>query len=274
MAEYQDIIYEIENMVATITLNRPERMNALTIRTYNEIDLAIKAADEDDDVRAVIITGAGRGFCSGDDVKEMPDPIDSVRIDWESGGHESIKSKIPSRLKPLPLLETLMNFEKPLIAAVNGAAVGWGMGLTLPCDFRYASENAKFGEVYILRGLMADFGGLLLLPRIVGLPKANELLLTGDIINADEAEKIGLVNKTVPHEELLPVAMAMAEKLASLPPVAVRMTKEGIRRGLDYNIAAMAEYQAFSNKALFNTEDFKEASTTLLDGRKPEYKGR
>jgi enoyl-CoA hydratase/carnithine racemase len=262
---YTEIIYTVEDMVGTITLNRPERMNALTRTTYQEAEEAIREADADEGVRAVIITGAGRGFCSGDDVKEMagaPSPEELAKI------------KIPSKAKPTPLAEALLTFDKPLIAAVNGAAVGWGMDLALMCDIRLASEKAKFGEVYVLRGLVADIAGWLLLPQIVGLSKAYELLLTGDVIDAQEAERIGLVSKTLPHDELMPVAEAMAKKIAANPPVAVRMTKEAVRRGLDYNLGALGEYHSYALKTLFATEDFKEGSTAVLERRQPTFKGR
>jgi len=263
--EYKEIIYSVEDMVATITLNRPERMNALTGRTYSEATDAIGQADADGGVRAVIITGAGRGFCSGDDVKELP---------GAPSPEEVAKRKIPTKGKPTPLAEALLSFNKPLIAAVNGAAVGWGVDLALMCDMRYASEKAKFGEVYVLRGLLADIAGWLLLPRIVGLSKAYELLLTGDIVDAQEAERIGLVTKTVPHDELMPTAEAMADKMARMPPVAVRMTKEAVRRGLDYDLPALGEYHSYALNVLFNTEDFREGSTSVLERRQPVFKGR
>ncbi len=262
---YKEIIYTVKDMVGTITLNRPERMNALTGTTYREIEQAIREADEDNNVRSVIITGAGRGFCSGDDIKQLPGAPAPEQIE---------ERKMPSKGKPTPLAEALLNFDKPLIAAVNGAAVGWGMDLALMCDIRIASENAKFGEVYVLRGLVADIAGWLLLPQIVGLSKAYELLLSGDIIDAHEAERIGLVSKTVPHDDLMPEAEAMASKLARLPPVAVRMTKEAVRKGLDYNLAALGEYHSYALKVLFATEDFKEGSTSVLEKRQPAFKGR
>ena len=262
---YKEIIYAVEDMVATITLNRPARMNALTGTTYREAVQAIGEAEEDDGVRAVIITGAGRGFCSGDDVKELPGAPDPERL---------ARRKVPSRAKPTPLAEALLTFDKPLIAAVNGAAVGWGMDLALMCDIRIASEEAKFGEVYVLRGLLADMAGWLLLPRIVGLSKAYELLLTGDIVDAQEAERIGLVTRTVPHGDLIPAARSMAMKMARMPPVAVRMTKEAVRRGLDYDLPALGEYHAYALKVLFGTEDFREGSTSVLEKRQPTFKGR
>lgn len=265
MAEYTEILYGVEDMVATITLNRPERMNALTGTTYREAEQAIKEADADNGVRSVIITGAGRGFCSGDDVKALPGAPTPEQL---------AQRKIPTKGKPTPLAEALLSFDKPLIAAVNGAAVGWGMDLALMCDIRIASENAKFGEIYILRGLLADIAGWLLLPRIVGLSKAYELLLGGDVVDAQEAERIGLVTKTVPHDDLMPCAREMALKMARMPPVAVRMTKEAVRKGLDYDLPALGEYHSYALNVLFNTEDFKEGSTSVLERRQPTFKGR
>ena len=262
---YKEIIYTVEDMVATITLNRPERMNALTMTTYQEAEQAIREADADNDVRAVIVTGAGRGFCSGDDVRELPDAPSPEQL---------AQIKIPSKGKPTPLAAALLSFDKPLIAAVNGAAVGWGMDLALMCDIRIASDRAKFGEIYVLRGLIADIAGWLILPLIVGLSKAYEILLTGDIIDGKEAERIGLVSKTVPHDDLMPTAREMAVKMARLPPVAIRMTKEAIRKGMDYNLAALGEYHSYALRILFGTEDFREGSTSVLEKRQPVFKGR
>lgn len=262
---YKEIIYTVEDMVATITLNRPERRNALTAVTYQEAEQALREADADNEVRAVIFTGAGQGFCSGDDVRELPGPPTKEQL---------AQRKIPAKGRPTPLTTALLSFEKPLIAAVNGAAVGWGMDLALMCDIRIASDKARFGEVYVLRGLVADIAGWLLLPQIVGLSNAYHLLLTGDIIDAQEAERIGLVSKVVPHDELMPVARELATRIAKLPPVAVRMTREAVRKGLDYNLGVLGEYHAHALGVLFATEDFREGSTAVLERRQPEFKGR
>ena len=263
---YTEIIYSVEEDIATITLNRPERMNALTGVTYQEAEQALKEADADEGVRAVIITGAGRGFCSGDDVRALPGAPDA--------GEPRPQRKIPSKGRPTPLGAALLSFDKPLIAAVNGAAVGWGADLALMCDIRIASDRAKFGEIYVLRGLIPDIAGWLLLPMIVGLSKAYELLLTGDVIDAQEAERIGLVTKVVPHDDLMTVTREMAGRIAKMPPVAVRMTKEAVRKGINYNLAALGEYHAHALGVLFATEDFREGSTSVLERRQPVFKGR
>lgn len=261
---YQEIIYTVENHVATLTLNRPEKMNALTRVTYQEMEQAFRDANGDDNVRAVIVTGAGRGFCSGDDVRAMPAP--------EEG--EPTERRIQTKGRPTPVVSVIMGMDKPLIAAVNGAAVGWGMDLALICDIRIASDKARFGEVYVLRGLIPDVAGFYLLPRIVGLEKANELLFTGDIIDAEEALRIGLVSKVVPHEELMSATRELAEKIAKNPPLAVRMSKEAVRKGLSLNLDMMGEYHSYALGILFRTEDFKEGSTAVLERRQPVFKGR
>ena len=168
----------------------------------------------------------------------------------------------------------LLSFEKPLIAAVNGAAVGWGMDLALACDIRIASDRARFGEVYILRGLIPDIAGFYILPLIVGLSKAYELLLTGDVIDAQEAERIGLVSKVVPHDDLLSVTKEMAGKIAKMPPIATRMTKEAMRKGMNYSLGVLGEYHSHALRVLFATEDFREGSTSVLERRQPVFKGR
>ena len=260
---YEEIVYTVENHVATLMLNRPEKMNALTGLTYREMEQAFKAANEDDDVRVVIVTGAGRGFCSGDDVRVMPVPDE-----------RQATRKIQTKGRPTPVAPILMGMDKPLIAAVNGAAVGWGMDLALFCDIRIASDKAKFGEIFVLRGLIPDISGFYALPRIVGLEKASELLFTGDIIDAQEALRIGLVSRVVPHDELMTAAKELARKIAQNPPLAVRMSKEAIRKGLNFNLDMMGEYHSYALGTLFATEDFKEGSTAVLERRQPEFKGR
>ncbi len=261
---YKEIIYTVENHVATMMLNRPEKMNALTGVTYQEMEDAFRSAQADDNVRAVIVTGAGRGFCSGDDVRAMPAP----------DARQAPVRRIQIKGRPTPVVPVLMKMDKPLIAAVNGAAVGWGMDLALFCDIRIASDKARFGEIFVLRGLIPDISGFYILPRVVGLEKANELLFTGDIIDAQEALRIGLVSKVVPHEEVMSAAKELAGKVAKNPPLAVRMSKEAIRKGLNFDVDMLGEYHSYALGILFSTEDFKEGSTAVLERRQPEFKGR
>ncbi len=264
---FKDLIYEKENNIATLTLNRPEARNALTMQTYQELETALTEADTDHDIRVVIITGAGKGFCSGDDVKQ-------VMLDSDRQQQRKEYEKLQVRAKPTPAAALLMSMVKPVIAAVNGPAVGWGMDLALMCDIRVASETARFGEIFVLRGLIPDIGGILCLPRIVGPSKAYELLYTGDIIDAQEALRIGLVSRVVAQDELMDTARALAEKIASNPSLAVRRIKEAVRRGIGYDVDSLGEYITQSLSLLFQTDDHKEGATAFIEKRKPIFKGK
>lgn len=257
--------YEVSDHIATVTLNRPEAMNALTRQLYAELEQAFRDAHADPEVRAVILTGEGRAFCSGDDVKQIM--LGEQR-------EASTRRLSDVRPRPTPAAVAVLECDKPVIAAVNGPAVGWGMDLTLFCDIRIASERAKFGELFIKRGLVADMGGLWRLPRVVGPEKAAELLFTGDVIDAGEALRIGLVSRVVPAEELLPTARALAAKIAANPPIAMRYMKEGLRRAM---LAAMDEMGAFVGSSLaylFTTEDHREGALSFVERREPVFKGR
>lgn len=259
------IDYDVANHICTITLNRPEVMNALNRQMYDELERAFRDAHRDPDVRCVVLTGNGRSFCSGDDVRQI----------MLGGDREETVSRLrEARPKPTPAAAAVLECDKPVIAAVNGAAVGWGMDLTLFADIRIASETAKFGELFIKRGLVADLGGLWRLPRVVGPSKAAELLFTGDIITAQEAERIGLVSQVVPADELLSIAMEMAAKIAANPPIALRYMKEGLRRSVHGTMAEMGEYVGNSLSYLFTTEDHKEGALSFVERREPVFEGR
>ncbi len=259
------IDYDVSGHICTITLNRPEVMNALNRQMYDELERAFRDAHRDPDVRCVVLTGNGRSFCSGDDVRQI----------MLGGDREETVTRLrEARPKPTPAAAAVLECDKPVIAAVNGAAVGWGMDLTLFADIRIASESAKFGELFIKRGLVADLGGLWRLPRVVGPSKAAELLFTGDIITAQEAERIGLVSQVVPADELLSTAREMAAKIAANPPVALRYMKEGLRRAVHGTMAEMGEYVGNSLSYLFTTEDHKEGALSFVERREPVFEGR
>ncbi len=270
---YEDLIYKVEEKhIAVITLNRPEIMNALTHNTHEELGRAIHEADQDDEVRVVVLTGAGKGFCSGDDVK-------SIFLGGGPEGEDSEKKYMSSQLGYLQG-ETLdgggahlLHINKPTIAAVNGAAVGYGCDITLMCDMRIASERARFGEVFLRVGLIPD-EGMIMLPRLVGLAKAYELILTADIIDGAEAARIGLVNKVVPHEELMPATMELAGRIANKPPISLKLAKEGIRRGLNMPLDEWNEWHSFAMRYCFATEDHKEGAMAFVEKREPVFKGR
>lgn len=267
--KFKEILYEVKGRVAVITLNRPERMNALTVLTHNELEAAINEVERDDRVRAVVLTGNGKGFCSGDDVRDIflsPD--------------EQIAQKKEYRLQFLQRKKNFMGgahrlveINKPSIAAVNGAAVGYGCDMSLMCHMRIASEKARFGEVFLRVGLLPD-AAMILLPRIVGTAKAFEMILTTDIIDANEAEHIGLVNKVVPHDQLMTAAMELAEKVAGKPPISVQLAIEGVRRGVKMPMAEYMEWHAQAFLVCAETEDHIEGSKAFLEKRAPVFKGK
>lgn len=257
--------YDVTDNIATITLNRPEAMNALTRELYAELEAAVRRSHTDPEVRCVIITGTGRAFCSGDDVKQIM--LGEQR-------EPAVQRLRDVRPRPTPAAEAILNCDKPVIAAVNGPAVGWGMDLSLFADIRIASTAAKFGELFIKRGLVADLGGLWRLPAVVGPAKAAELLFTGDVISADEALRIGLVSQVVEPDELLPAARVIATKIAKNPPIAMRYMKEGLRKARFASMDDMGAYVGSSLAYLFTTEDHREGALSFVERREPVFKGR
>ena len=257
--------YELADHVATITLDRPEVKNALNRELYARLEDAFRQAHGDPDVRSVVLTGAGSAFCSGDDVREI--------MLAERPALDTPRARDP-KPPPTPAAMAVLECDKPVIAAVNGAAVGWGMDLALFCDIRIASERARFGELFIKRGLVSDIGGLWRLPNIVGPSKAAELLFTGDIIDATGAERIGLVSRVVPHDELMPAARELAAKIAANPPIAMRYMKEGLRMSVHGDVREIGAYVMRSLAYLFTTEDHREGALSFVEKREPVFKGR
>lgn len=263
--DFTVVRYEVSDHIATITLNRPEVRNALSREAYTQLEAAFREVQADKDVRCVVLTGADPAFCSGDDVRE---------IMAGEAREETVERLQDVRTKPTPAAVAVLECDRPVIAAVNGVAVGWGMDLTLFCDIRIASEKARFGELFIKRGLISDIGGIWRLPQIVGPSKAAELLFTGDIIDATEAERIGLVSRVVPHDSLLTEARALATKIASNPPLALRYMKEGLRRSVYGDINALGQYVGQTLGILFQTEDHREGVASFLEKRAPVFKGK
>ena len=257
--------YEVADHIATVTLHRPAVKNALNRELYARLEQAFRDAHADPEVRCVVLTGEGSAFCSGDDVREIMLAPAAVQ--------ERPRARDP-KPRPTPAAMAVLDCDKPVIAAVNGAAVGWGMDLTLFCDIRIASDRAKFGELFIKRGLVSDIGGLWRLPQIVGPSKAAELLFTGEIIDAVEAEHIGLVSRVVPHDELMPAAMELARKIAANPPIAMRYMKQGLRMSAYGDPRELGAYVMQSLGYLFTTEDHREGALSFVEKREPHFKGK
>lgn len=255
---YTELRYEVDAEVGVITLNRPEARNALTFTTYAELEDAIRKAS----VRCLIITGADPAFCSGDDVRRVMAAVSERPRD----------QVLQPRLTPAA--DAILYSDIPVIAAVNGPAVGWGMELALMADLRVASDKARFGELFVKRGLCCDVPGIGRLAQLVGREKAAELLFTGDIIDAAEAARIGLVSRVVAHGELMSSAIALARKIASNPPLAVQRLKNGLRRALDPDWRELGAWVSTNLAELFKTEDHKEGVRSFLEKREPRFTGK
>jgi len=252
-----------DNHVGVITLNRPEARNALTWGMYSALEQAVRNAPALG-TRCLVITGADPAFCSGDDVRQVM-----------GGGHEGQAPVGVTAREPrlTPAADALLHTDIPVIAAVNGAAVGWGMELALMADIRVASERAKFGELFVVRGLVSDVAGLGRLAHLIGREKAAELLFTGDIIDASEALRIGLVSRVVAHEQLVDTAMQLAHKIAANPPLAVQRLKEGLRVALDPDWNELGRWVSASLGELFMTDDHREGARAFLEKRAPNFRG-
>ncbi len=262
--EYPDIIYTKENSIATITLNRPDKMNAFTPEMSDSLYRAVEDSANDKNVRVIILTATGRAFCAGADVRAMAQRFDKPE---EEQRYEMARSERVS----LHLL--MQRCDKPIIGAINEVAVGGGLDLACACDIRIASDKARFAEVFVRRGMMPASGGTYFLPRQIGIDRALLMACTGDMVDAKEAERIGLVTMVVPHDELEIAVMELAEKLAKGPPLAIQRTKRAIYEGLEMNLEETLKYIVPIINELNQTEDHKEGATAFVEKREPVFRG-
>ena len=265
MISPKSFLYEVDaEGVATITLNRPERLNALTFKVYRELTDAFAALQDETEVRAVVITGAGRAFCSGGDVRDIIADLQALDIQ----GHLEF-----TRLT-CELIRRMRNLRKPVIAGLNGAAAGAGAVIALAADLRIATEEARIAFLFVRVGLSgADMGAAFLLPRYVGLAKATELLYTGDFLSAHEAERIGLYNRVVAATELAAETERLARRLARGPAFALGMTKEMLNRGMHVDLDTALEWEAQAQSVCMQHPDFREAHEAFNAKREPVFKG-
>ncbi|HEY1374448.1 MAG TPA: enoyl-CoA hydratase-related protein [Candidatus Binatia bacterium] len=260
MADFQNILYAKQNGVATLTFNRPQAMNAFTIEMNGEVQRALKDADEDKAVRVIVLTGAGRAFCAGQDLKgRTPEKKGSLG--------ESLRERYN------PIILRLRRTEKISIAAVNGVAAGAGCNLALATDLRVASEDATFVQAFSRVGLAPDCGGSIVLPRLVGFSKAMELLLLAEPIDAREAQRIGLVAKVVPAGELAEAAQAVAEKIAK-GPRSIGLIKRAVNRAMMRDLADQLEYEAYLQEIAGKSADYDEGVRAFLEKRAATFTGK
>ena len=258
---YETLLYEVSEHVATITFNRPEKMNTWNAQVASELSEAMLKANTDDEVRAIVLTGAGRAFCAGADLERGGDTFSNRD---ESGGRQSDEGRNTRNVYPNEI-------DKPVIAAINGAAVGVGMTYPMLCDIRLASEGAKMGFVFTRRGMMPELAAHLIVQRVAGLSNAADILLSGRIFTSEEALEMGIVSKVFPKDQLLDAAHKMAKDYANTAPASVAITKHLLWQGLDSSPKKMMEAEGPSFAWLGNQPDAKEGIMSFLEKRAPAW---
>jgi enoyl-CoA hydratase/carnithine racemase len=262
MISPKSFLYEARDGVAWITLNRPERLNALTFEVYRELTDTFAALRTEDDVRAVVITGAGRAFCSGGDVHDIIGELFK----------RDMQGLLEFTRMTCELIRNIRILPKPVIASLNGTTAGAGACIALSSDIRLAAPSAKIAFLFVRVGLSgADMGAAYLLPRLVGLAKATEMLYTGDFISAEEAERIGLYNRVVPAEELMAATTELANRLAKGPGFALMMTKEMLNRELEVSLDTALEWEAQAQSLCMQHPDYREAYEAFVEKREPKF---
>jgi len=260
----EHVLFDRRDHVAFITLNRPERMNAFAGLMRQEIVEVLEEAARDPEVRVVVITGAGKAFCTGGDVNE-----------FASGETKALAKTVSSERHAMSRAVLAINrMEKPVIASVNGVAAGGGCNLALACDLRIASDRARFGQVFTRRGVHPDWGGIYFLPRLVGYAKAAELIFSAEVIDAQEAYRIGLVNKVVPHEDLERATREFAARIAGNAPIPMAFAKRGLQNFQRWDLAQALDYESYALEVCMKSEDIIEGFGAFLEKREPRFRGR
>jgi len=258
---YKTLIYEKTDNIGVLTINRPDKLNAISNELTEELKQLLDEIEKDEELRVMLITGAGdKAFVAGADIKELVD-------------RDALVGRKVSRTRQ-DLFSRIENLPAPVIAAVNGYALGGGLELAIACSIRICSEKAQFGAPEVKLGIIPGDGGTQRLPRLVGLGRAMEMILTGDFIDAQEAYRIGLVNKVVPHEELMDSVMEMAKKIAQRPPLAVRYAKEAVNRSQEGDSVSGYALESYLHALTCTTEDKKEGISAFLEKRKGDFKGK
>ena len=269
------LLVEQQQHILVLTLNRPDRLNAISRDMLDELSRKVVEADKDPEIRCIVLTGSGRGFCSGLDLIDTNDRRDSGAKDAEgnqSGGNNRPVHKLFD-LRDAPI-NVMWHCDTPIICAVNGAAAGYGMDMTLLCDIRIMSEKGKMAAITARRNVVPESGGTWLLPKLVGWAKAAELYYRGRTVGAEESLSLGLVNAVVPHDELMDTAMTWAEEIADNAPVAVQTTKRMMRMGMEESYDTSVDHLMMHLHGLFQSKDFEEGLKAFLEKRKPEFTGR
>lgn len=265
MTEENILLIEKKGKVGVITLNRPDKLNAFNDELTFRLQDALKELEKDKDVRAIVITGAGRGFCAGQDLQ-------SRSISQEVGERPSLGDSIRRRYNPI--IAKLRRMEKPIIAAVNGVAAGAGASLAFACDYRIAGESVSFIQSFTKVGLVPDSGSTFMLPRLIGATKAFELMLSAEKLPAAEAMKLNLINKVCPDADVMKEAMELAEKLAAGPTKAFALTKRAINKALFHDLEELLEYEASLQEIAGRSDDFQEGVKAFVEKRTPAYTGK
>jgi 2-(1,2-epoxy-1,2-dihydrophenyl)acetyl-CoA isomerase len=259
-----DTLFEVKDSIALITLNRAEKLNSVTLSQLEELIVKLNTYEQDDNVRAIVITATGRGFCTGADLSG-------------GGGRHDVTTPMGMKLSAHiygRICFTLATIEKPVIAAVNGIAAGSGCNLALSCDIIYAAQSARFIQIFVKRGMCPDCGGTYFVPRLIGLAKAKELFFSGDPVDAPTALSLGMVNKVVEDDQLMPEVLAYAQKLAQMPTRSIGMIKRLLNRSFDSDLLTQLDFEAAYQGLATSTEDMREGWTSFFEKREPRFQGK